>query len=65
MCTNKPEINTIADVKKAIGKELAKEFEPIPHKCGYCGSTSPLVTPEEMYGPGATGWDCCPDCGGV
>ena len=36
-----------------------------PQKCGYCGSTNPSIDPEEMYGPGATGWPCCPDCGGV
>jgi hypothetical protein len=35
------------------------------HACGYCGSTKPLISYEEMYGPGAQGWDCCPDCGGV
>lgn len=35
------------------------------HHCGYCGSTKPLITYEQMYGPGAVGWDCCPDCGGV
>ncbi len=35
------------------------------YPCGYCGSTKPLIPYEEMYGPGAVGWDCCPDCGGV
>ncbi len=35
------------------------------HVCGYCGSTEPPIPFEQMYGPGATGWDCCPDCGGV
>jgi hypothetical protein len=47
--------------------EQPKE-EPVmqyKHVCGYCGSTEPLVTYEEMYGPGAHGHDCCPDCGGV
>lgn len=44
------------------------EEEPlknVPHVCGYCGSTKPLISYEEMYGPGAVGWPCCPDCGGV
>lgn len=47
--------------------EQPKE-EPVmqyKHVCGYCGSTEPLITYEKMYGPGAHGWDCCPDCGGV
>lgn len=35
------------------------------HVCGYCGSTKLPIPYEEMYGPGAVGWDCCPDCGGV
>lgn len=35
------------------------------HKCGYCGSTQAPIPYEQMYGPGAVGWDCCPECGGV
>ena len=41
------------------------EVKIIRHVCGYCGSANPLIPYEEMYGPGAVGWDCCPDCGGV
>lgn len=37
----------------------------LQHRCGYCGSTAPLITYEQMYGQGAVGHDCCPDCGGV
>lgn len=43
-------------------EEALKNF---PNTCGYCGSTKPLISAEEMYGPGAVGWPCCPDCGGV
>lgn len=46
-------------------EEKKVEPEDKPHKCGYCGSTAPLVDPQVMYGPGMTGWPCCPDCGGV
>lgn len=51
-------------------KELTQEKEEevkglVRHACGYCGSEKPLIPYEEMYGPGAVGWDCCPDCGGV
>lgn len=49
-------------------EEETEEEEPlknVPHTCGYCGSTKPLISYEEMYGPGAVGWPCCPDCGGV
>jgi hypothetical protein len=49
-------------------KELLAEEKPAmtyQHRCGYCGSTQPPVPYEQMYGPGAMGWDCCPDCGGV
>lgn len=35
------------------------------HRCGFCGSTEPLISYEAMYGPGAVGYDCCSDCGGV
>lgn len=42
-----------------------EELKNVPNVCGYCGSTKPLVSCEEMYGPGAVGWPCCPDCGGV
>ena len=45
--------------------EQEEELKNVPYSCGYCGSTKPSISPEEMYGPGATGWDCCPDCGGV
>lgn len=48
-------------------EQPAKETAPTTYKhvCGYCGSTAPLISYEEMYGPGAFGHDCCPDCGGV
>lgn len=55
MCTNTDKKVETSTEEQAI----------VPHVCGYCGSTQPLVSPEEMYGPGATGWPCCPDCGGV
>jgi len=45
--------------------EQDEELKNVPHKCGYCGSDKPLISQEEMYGPGAVGWPCCPDCGGV
>lgn len=48
--------------EKPVEKETVTTYH---HKCGYCGSTSPLIPYEKMYGPGAVGWDCCPDCGGV
>jgi hypothetical protein len=35
------------------------------YRCGYCGSTELPIPYEQMFGPGAIGWDCCPDCGGV
>lgn len=56
---------------KTCRKEADEEAEQeealknVPHTCGYCGSTKPLISYEEMYGPGAVGWPCCPDCGGV
>lgn len=48
-------------------QQSTKEVAPMAYKhvCGFCGSTQPLVSYEVMYGPGAIGWDCCPDCGGV
>lgn len=49
-------------------KELPAEKVSVvtyQHRCGYCGSTEPLIPYEQMYGPGVMGYDCCPDCGGV
>ena len=48
-------------------EQAAKEAPAMTYKhvCGYCGSTNAPISQEEMYGPGAIGWDCCPDCGGV
>jgi len=49
-------------------KEVSEEKVSVvtyQHRCGYCGSTEPLIPYEQMFGPGAMGWDCCPDCGGV
>jgi hypothetical protein len=49
-------------VQQPVGEEPKTSYQ---HVCGYCGSTNPLVPFEQMYGPGAVGYDCCPDCGGV
>lgn len=56
-------------VCRAEQDEYEEEKEEVKglvrHACGYCGSEKPLIPYEEMYGPGAVGYDCCPDCGGV
>jgi hypothetical protein len=57
MCTNNKEKK-----EQSTEKEVVTTYQ---HRCGYCGSTAPLITYEQMYGPGAVGHDCCPDCGGV
>ena len=45
--------------------EEEEALKNVPSTCVYCGSTKPLISYEEMYGHGAVGWPCCPDCGGV
>ena len=57
MCSNNENKTEQASEQKT------EEVRTIP--CGYCGSMKPPIPYEEMYGPGAHGWDCCPDCGGV
>lgn len=54
--------NTEQKVEQSTNEVAVKTYQ---HVCGYCGSTAPLISYEQMYGPGAHGWDCCPDCGGV
>lgn len=54
--------STCGEQDKEKKEDKGPLFRPT---CGYCGSTKPLIPYEEMYGPGAVGWDCCPDCGGV
>ena len=48
-------------------KETSEEKAKMTYqyRCGYCGSTEAPIPYEQMYGPGAYGHDCCPDCGGV
>lgn len=60
MCTNNEQ-----KVEQTTEQKPAPSWGAVPHKCGYCGSTNPPIPYEQMYGPGAVGWDCCPDCGGV
>lgn len=57
MCTNDKQT-----VEQPANETPAMTYQ---HACGYCGSTKAPIPYEEMYGPGAQGWDCCPDCGGV
>lgn len=55
----------IKETKEATSEAEKTVLEKTPYSCGYCGSTRPLIPYEEMYGPDAHGWPCCPDCGGV
>jgi hypothetical protein len=64
MTINHSETVEVSTTEQCVSK-TTDNVTAYKHVCGYCGSTSPLVPYDVHYGPGAVGWDCCPDCGGV
>lgn len=59
------EMRNCAKCNSTIGVEVSYPKSESDYSCGYCGVNALPIPYEEMYGPGAIGWPCCPSCGGV